>query len=217
MSDTLYDITHDPEANVLYEKCADVDVFLWEALAASDPAEIHRRTGATFNDGTYQLPFLAQSLTVTPTKRRVTIFGDQPREPEFQLCLVCLLYLLKVDVHHLDAAQISPKEFKGGSTFFQGPHALPVARLVERFGRDRTGFLEAAGRLAGRPLPLGDAAVLLTPFPGVEVGVILWEGDEEFPPRVNLLVPQGLDRFWPLDAVWALLNVVTREILRAAV
>jgi len=211
-----YDITLDPEANVLYEKCADVDAALWEALADADPEEVTQRTGATFARGNYHLSYFSWRLTVKPHQRHISLAEGQAREAEFQLCLVALLYLLKVDPHLLGATQVSPKEFKGGTTFFQGPHALPVARLEERFGEDRAGFLEAAGRLGGRTVDLGDAAVLLPVFPGLEVGVILWQGDEEFPAQVNLTVPRGLDRFWPLDAIWALLNVVTRELWRAA-
>ncbi len=43
--------------------------------------------------------------------------------------------------------------------------------------------------------------------------VILWQGDEEFPPQVTFTLPAHLDRFWHLDAVWGLLNLVTQEML----
>ena len=43
-----YSIISDPEANVLYQKCRDVDQGLWESLERADPVEVEGRTGARF-------------------------------------------------------------------------------------------------------------------------------------------------------------------------
>ena len=56
----------------------------------------------------------------------------------------------------------------------------------------------------------------LTVFPGLVVEVILWQADDEFPAQVSFTLPAHLDRFWFLDAVWGLLNLVTQELLQAA-
>ena len=99
-----YNILADPEANILYQKCRDVDDALWEALSQADPAAVERRTGAHYQAGAYTLPFLNRKLTVHPVQRLVQIHGQSQEEPEFQLCLTC--------------AAVS---FKGG----RGPIAFP--------------------------------------------------------------------------------------------
>ncbi|MBW2133924.1 MAG: DUF3786 domain-containing protein [Deltaproteobacteria bacterium] len=212
MADCKGDIATDPEANVLYEKCSDVDAYFWQDLLARPYEEVTGRTGASFINGTYQLPFLNRRLVIAPAQHRASYIGEEDRDPGFQLCLVALLFLLRVNPAALPGSQVSPREFKGGTTFFQGPHALPVTGLEERFGRDATGFLRVGQQLGGQSQDLGDAALTLPVFPGLSVGVILWEADDEFPAQVSLTVPAGLDQYWPLDAVWALLNVVTREL-----
>lgn len=209
-----YDILTDPEANVLYQKCQDVDGALWQALAAAEPAEVAGRTGARYQGGVYELPFLNRRLVVEPEARQVQVQGAG--DPEFQLCLTALLFLLRVDGTRLHSRQISPKEYKGGVTFFRGPHALPTARLEECFGAHRELFLRVGRSLGGEEIAQGDAAILLPTYPNLPLGVILWLGDEEFPPQVNLIAPAALERFWALDAIWAWLNVVTREFWRAA-
>lgn len=211
-----YDISLDPEANVLYQKCRDVDPALWQALAAADPAAVCRRTIARHELDAYFLPFFQRELVIQPAAKSIYLDGQPELEAEFQLCLITLLFLLKVETALLPSRQVSPKEYKGGVTFFQGPHALPTARLEERFGQDRELFLAAARRLGGREVAQGDAAVALTPFPHLTVEVILWLGDEEFPPQVVFTLPAALERFWALDGIWALLNVVSRELWRAA-
>jgi hypothetical protein len=211
-----YNILADPEANILYQKCRDVDDALWEALSKADPAEVECRTGAPYQAGAYTLPFLNRKLTVHPAQRLVQIHGESQEELEFQLCLTALLFLLKVDAAQLPSRQVSPKEYKGGVVFFQGPHALPTARLEEKFGSNQELFLSVGRSLGGIEIDRGDGAVVLTAYPNMRLEVILWLGDEEFPPQVILTAPAALERFWPLDAIWALLNVVTRELWRAA-
>ena len=211
---TDYTITLDPEANVRYQTCQDVDPALWQALAAAAPEEVCRRAQAVPTADGYRLPFFNQTLLIKPAARSMQVGGRRPAE--FQLCLAALLFLTQVEAAALPSPQVSPKEYRGGTTFFQGPHALPTARLESRFGQDRELFLQAGRRLGGQELPLGDAALALTPFPQLTVQVILWLGDEEFPPQVSFTLPAALERFLALDGIWALLNVVSRELWRAA-
>ncbi len=202
---------------MLYEKCAEVNEGFWEELGRADPAEVCRRTGAVFRENSYRLPFLNRELVVEPRERRVVIAGAEDAEPGFRLCLTALLYLLRVDPKTLGPL-VSPLELTGGTTFFQksGPHALPNPLLEKRFGRDLAGFLQAGERLGAVVRPAGDAALAFQVFPGLQVEVILWLADEEFPAQVSFGVPGGLEQIWHLDAVLGLIVVVVRELLAAA-
>ncbi len=195
-----YDIVADPEANILYQKCRDVDDVLWEALTGADPDEVMHRTRARYQEEAYILPFLNRELTVQPAERLLQVSGQDNWEPEFQLCLTALLFLLKVDAAQLPSRQVSPKEYKGGVIFFQGPHALPTSRLEERLGSQRELFLSAGRSLGGEEVSQGDAAIALTAFPNLKVEVILWLGDEEFPPRSS----SRLRRRWNASGPWTL-------------
>jgi hypothetical protein len=211
-----YSINADPEANILYQKCRDVDQNLWVSLERADAVEVEGRTGARYMGDYYSLPFLNRELSIYPFRRLVLVNEQSREEPEFQLCLTALLFLLKVDAGQLASRQVSPKEYKGGVVFFQGPHALPTARLEERLGWQRELFLQAGQSLGGTEVVQGDAAISLAAYPNLYVEVILWLGDEEFPPQIILTTPAALERYWSLDAIWALLNVVTRELWRTA-
>ena len=169
-----------------------------------------------YQQGKYHLPFLNRTLSVYPDQRQILGHEKSPEEPEFQLCLTALLFLLNVDANQLPSRQVSPKEYKGGVFFFQGPHALPTARLEESLGSQPELFLRVGRDLGGTEVAQGDAGVALKAYPNLKVEVILWVGDEEFPPQIILTTPAALERYWPLDAIWALLNVVTREFWRAA-
>ena len=197
-----------------YEKCRDVSLELWADLAKLDPEEVAGRTGASFRDGRYRLPFLDRELVIDAAERRVQVAGAPEADPGFRVCLTALLYLLRLDIRSL-GAPLSPLELTGGATFFRGHHGLPQGPLEERFGQDAAALLTAGERLHGERRTAGDGTVALPVFPGLVVEVILWQGDEEFPAQVTFTLPAHLDHFWNLDAVWGLLNLVAQEILQA--
>ncbi len=194
-----------------YETCSDVNPEFWDLLSGADPAEITSRTGAGFQHGVFRLPCLNRELLIDPGARRVQVAQKPDAEPGFRVCLLALLYLLKLDPQGLGPLT-SPLELPGGATFFRGHHGVPAAPLEARFGQDAPGFLAAGARLGGQSQPSGDAALALTVFPGLTVMVILWQGDEEFPAQVSFAVPADLNQFWGLDAVWGLLNLVAQEL-----
>ncbi len=200
---------------MLYEKCTDVSEEFWEDLARQNPDAVLGRTGAEFRNGMYYLPFLDRTLTVDPARRVIQVAGEPPADPGFRICLTTLMYLLHIDIAGL-GPPLSPMELPGGATYFRGHHGLPTAPLEDRFGRDLPAFLAAGKKLKAETRPAGDAALAFQVFPGVMVEVIIWKGDDEFPPQASFTLPAHLDRFWFLDAIWGLLNLVAQELIKAA-
>ena len=197
-----------------YEKCTEVSEEIWKELKEQDPAEVTARTGIVCRDGVYHLPFLNRQLLVNPARGEIRPAAGPEGDPGFRACLAALAYLLRLDPKALGPG-ISPLELPGGATFFRGHHSLPNVPLEARFGQDLAGFLAAGQKLQGESRPAGDAALALQVFPGLMVEVILWRGDDEFPAQASFTLPAHLDRFWFLDAVWGLLNLVTQELLKA--
>ena len=201
---------------MLYEKCEEVNAEFWQELAQLPPADVARRTGASFAEGIFRLPFLNRVLDLDPVRRTIQVEGP-PRELSFRVCLTALLFLCRVDPAALGPL-VSPLELTGGATFFpkRGPHAVPSEPLEERFGNDLTGFLQAGASLGAEPRTAGDATLAFQVYPGLMLEVILWLADDEFPAQVSFRVPGALERLWHLDAVLALMQLLTQELLTAA-
>ncbi len=201
---------------MLYERCEEVNEEFWQELTHLSPAEVSPRTGAAFAGGAFRLPFLNRVLQIDPVRRTIQVEGAS-RDLSFRTCLTALLFLCRVDPATLGPL-LSPLELTGGATFFpaRGPHAVPNAPLEERFGHDLPGFLRAGALLGGAPGTAGDAALAFQIYPGLTVEVILWLADEEFPAQVSFRVPGALERLWHLDAVLALMQLLTQELLAAA-
>jgi hypothetical protein len=55
---------------------------------------------------------------------------------------------------------------------------------------------------------MADTAYCLLPFPRVPLYFLLWAGDEEFKPRLQVLFDRSIEEILAADAIWALVNRV---------
>lgn len=159
--------------------------------------------------------FLREDVMVDIEKRCLQRAGEAGWESTDDplLELVTVMYLINVnDIHPIGRDIVGVKDLKEGH-FFQGPHALKTDPLVKRFGNNLNGFRQSAEYLAGEALDMADAAYRLSPFPRIHLYYLLWEGDEEFEPRVTVLFDRSIENVFAADAIWALVNRVTTALL----
>jgi hypothetical protein len=127
--------------------------------------------------------------------------------------LATVLYLINVkEVYPLGKDIVGTKDLKEAN-FFQGPHALKVEALIKRYGYDINGFKAAAVFLRGEALDMADSAYKFLPFPRIPLYYLLWEGDEEFKPRINVLFDRSIENIFAADAIWALVNRVSVALI----
>jgi hypothetical protein len=71
---------------------------------------------------------------------------------------------------------------------------LRVDGVLRRFGWDLGGFRRAAESLGGESQSLADAAFRIPALPKVPLYYLLWEGDDEFEPRVSVLFDRSIEQ-----------------------
>ena len=127
--------------------------------------------------------------------------------------LVTVMYLINVDaIHPIGKDIVGVNDLKEGH-FFQGPHELKTDSLLKRYGNDVCGFGRAAEYLEGEPRDMADVAYRLSPFPRIHLYYLLWQGDEEFEPRLTVLFDRSIEYVLAADAIWALVNRVSTALL----
>ncbi len=180
----------------------------WRILAGLAPEEVCARTLADFDRKreAYRLGVFNRTALVSPSEK--IIQGVSPRDELLfdrlheYVALSILGYLIHAKDILPSGRLIKPSSMKGGRIYVSGAHMLPLDRIGGRYGRDREGFLAQGRELGGEPLPHGDAAIRLFPFPRVAVAVLLWIGDEEFGPRADLLMDATCEFQLPPDILW---------------
>jgi len=193
-----------------------VDPIYWDELQKKDLNFLCNLTlfNPVSNDQ-LSFPFLNETIRVDIKNRCLKRSGgkDWEKTDDPLLELVTVLYLTGVnDIYPLGKDIVGAKDLKEGH-FFQGPHALKVDGLIQRYGKDISGFKAAAEHLQGEALDMADAAFKLLPFPRIPLYYLLWEGDDEFKPRVNLLFDRSIEKVFAADGIWGLVNRVSSAFL----
>ena len=203
----------------IYEDPGEIDPILWSELSSMDASEVCVRAAVRYDQGRgcYQIPFLHQTYGCYPDKQLIVCLDDDgPQKLSFQFYLVLLTYLIRSRPIGLAGRMVTGGEIKGGDFFFKGPHVLFTRPLTEKFGRDAQTFEEVGLRLGGGQTKFGDVSFLLWPLPKIPLGYILWLADEEFPARLVVTFDASIEEHFPLDVIWALVNLVGGAILREA-
>jgi hypothetical protein len=192
----------------------------WDQLKSKDPLLLCNQTIFSLAPtGRLIFRFLNAEILVDPSStsllRRNGDHWEKTDDPLLELSTV--MYLIHVrDIYPIGRDIVGPKDLKEGH-FFQGPHELKIAPLLERYGLDLPGFRETALKLDGEPVAMADAAFRMKPFPRIHIYYLLWEGDEEYSPRMCVLFDRSIENVFAADAIWGLVNRVSTALLAGRV
>ncbi|MCX7770699.1 MAG: DUF3786 domain-containing protein [Proteobacteria bacterium] len=135
-------------------------------------------------------------------------------EHTYQLYLVVLyyLYLKKNQPFKLDENWILPNELKGGMHFFKDSHPINTEEVIKCF-KNKKVIEGVMKKINAMPVNLGDLGFVVSFFEDVFIRYIFWEGDEDFEDTLTINVQKNLEDFFPLDVVWAMINVLNQAIV----
>ena len=130
--------------------------------------------------------------------------------------ILLLHYLIRADGNPLTGKRVAYKDIPGG-LLYAGVFARRVTEPLQRkFGKSAKLFKEIGIKLGGEPVDLGDASFILRAFPYVPLQYVLWEGDQEFPPSVQLLFDASVDHYLTLEDIVVLGQVTTGRLINRA-
>ena len=188
----------------------------WDQLQGKDMIALCNLTLFDPNSsGQALFHFLREDVMVDIENRCLKLRGGTGWEitDDPLLELVTVMYLINVkDIHPIGRDIVGVKDLKEGH-FFQGPHVLKTDSLLKRYGNDLNGFRQTAEYLEGEPQEMADVAYKLSPFPRIHLYYLLWQGDQEFEPRLTVLFDRSIEKVLAADAIWALVNRVTMALL----
>lgn len=84
--------------------------------------------------------------------------------------------------------------------------------LAERIQQDPAGFCRACEALGGKPIPGGDLAYSIPVFEDLQVGLVFWQGDEEFYPRLRYLWDENALMYLKYETMYYALDLLLSEL-----
>ena len=188
----------------------------WDLLFELNPEMVQKNANVIYDDelSTYDLICFGQNIKVSLLDRNVTgtsdtlinELGDYSR-------LSILNYLVNVREVPLTGQLVRPADLSGGDLFTRGTHILPLDKIADLFNNDKEAFLKKGRKLGGSEIEYGDMSIRLFPFPRIPVVLIVWSGDDEFPPRSSLLFDSSCTFHMPIDILWSTATLTVEMML----
>ena len=182
----------------------------WEELAELDPPAVCKRSIAAYDEasGLYRLKSLCLEVSLSISERNI-FCSDSRHEALFRKLwefagLTFIWYLVRAQDIPLSGNLVRPENLTGGHLFSGGTHVLPLAELAEKYKNNVDEFSLRGKSLNAEALEYGDASIQLFPVPRIPVTLILWKGDDEYPPRADLLFDSSAEHHVPVDILWSI-------------
>lgn len=162
-----------------------------ERYRALDPEEISRRSGVPYDSSLNVFSMTVMGFDLLASWPEFTLKPQDVRCPSV-LCgdevqILLIRYLIEGSKAEPTGAFFSYRELPWGEVYDQNFQGRCRARLAHGFNGKLDVFKKACQYLGGVPIKKGDAAYDLRFIPGVTIRLILWSGDEEFPPQSQWL------------------------------
>ena len=190
-----------------------------EKLPAFDPTAICRNGGAELlpRDGgqTIVLPFFGRPVTITYPEGRVAAASGEDTLSLQEQGLI-LHYLLGVRDIPLTNELITFREIPSGEFYYQPFLKRAKVPLVNVFGLQHELFRRAGEKLAGRDGTIGDNSLTFLPFPKIPITLVLWKGDDEFPPEGNVLFDSSIKHFLAGEDIAFLAGIAVYKLIALA-
>jgi len=126
---------------------------------------------------------------------------------------ILILHYMQGNIRPETGNWIAYREIPGASFYFSAFVKRAIDPLKKVFGNNVAGLLKASEKLNGSRIDTGDAGFEFKLFPKISLRLILWAGDEEFPPEANILFEENIGSILsPEDAAWLAGMIVYRLI-----
>ncbi len=184
-------------------------------LSTLTPDEIVQRSGCVLaEDGRYQLDFMGRAYAID--QAFVVCRADTHDEAPAFIQSIILMYLATADGTPPFEHWISFHELPDGQFYEQAFRGYSGEELIRGLQGDVEAFKHAALKLYGKSIGLGDAAFAFRVLPHLQIAVVMYAGDEDFPAQARVLFEATAPHYLSTDGLAILGGQLVGQIIRAA-
>ena len=181
-----------------------------EKFRALDPAEAVARLGEIFNGEEFTLTLLGRQFAIAHPNYAIRAL-DGGALPPLPTQTFLLRYLLEGKTVVSSGDWKTFREMPWGELYIKPYTGRVLTRAAFTFGTRIDAFRNAAERMGASPVKHGDAGFEFDLIGGYKMRILVWAGDDEFPPSAQVLYSDNFTAFAAED------RVVAGDILITAV
>lgn len=155
-----------------------------------NPEEAATRTGVRYDaqSGCFQLRFLYENYRLYWPEYRIDCENpDALAMSSIPAQILLIRHLLEGCASVGSGSFLPYREMPWGDVYLTPFTGRCLKRAAFSFGTRLEAFKAAVAKTSAIPIHHGDAAYQFELLPGYDIRLIVWEGDEEFPPNAQIL------------------------------
>lgn len=186
-----------------------------QKLSTMKAEEVCQRSGASLMDDDHLLlHYLNQVYCVNTCTGEINFKDKKGEQVPIKDQILILHYLTRAKGTPFTNKVITYGQIEGAKFYTPVFMKRSLDPLLNSFGHCPELLLERAQRIAGTRAPYGDLSVSIDPFPRVRIFLILWRGDEEFPPNGNILFDGNIGDYLSSEDVCVLTESLVWKLVR---
>ena len=178
-------------------------------------AEIAAHSGSARQADQLRLALLGREYAVASGAWIVTRADSGEAAPDFIQALL-LAYLAAADGTPPVHQWISFHELPDGQFYERAFRSYTGEELVRGLHGDVDAFQRAARKVGGEPIGLAEAAFAFQVLPHLQLAVVMYPGDEDFPAQARVLFEATAPHYLSTDGLAILGSQLVGHILKAA-
>ena len=174
-----------------------------ELFRGLDPQEAAERTGAKWDGKEFYVNLLGREFAISHPAYAIRAL-DEGNLPPLPTQTFLLRYLLESKQAAWKGEWKTFREMPWGEMYNKPYTGRVLTRAAFTFGFRVAAFKAAAEKMGAQPVPHGDAGYRFRLIGDFEMQILMWEGDEEFPPNAQVIYSDNFaDGFAAEDRVVA--------------
>ena len=176
-----------------------------------DPAAAVERTGVKWDGKEFYVSLLSRDYAISHPNYAIRAL-DGDKEPPLPTQTFLLRYLLEGKAVADKGTWLTFREMPWGELYIKPYTGRVLTRAAFTFGTRIAAFCAACEKMGATPVNHGDAGFQFDFLDGYRMQILVWEGDDEFPPNAQVLYSDNFaDGFAAED------RVVAGDILISAI
>ncbi len=155
----------------------------FRVLSAAEAAE---RTGTVWDGKEFYVNLMGREYAISHPDYAIRAVDGGP-VPPLPVQTFLLRYLLESKAVAWNGEWKTFREMPWGEMYIKPYTGRVLTRAAFTFGTRLAAFKAACEKMGGSPVNHGDAGYAFHFLKGYEMQILVWEGDEEFPPNAQVL------------------------------
>ena len=161
-----------------------------ERFKGLDPVEAASRTGAAWDGTEFTVKLLGRELAISHPQYAIRAL-DGGSIPPLPTQTFLLRYLLESKAVAWNGQWKTFREMPWGEMYIKPYTGRVLTRAAFTFGTRVAKFKAAAEKMGAAPVAHGDAGYEFDLIGGYRMQILVWEGDDEFPPNAQVLYSEN--------------------------